>query len=60
MTVDGSLSDEYGKQYERRLRVALLKKKVEEDNPFVICICFDNVSTYKTGVFRKITLEAKE
>ena len=60
MTIDGFLSEEHGNQYERGLGVALLKKTMDEDNPFVICRWFDNVSSYKTGVFRKTTLEAKE
>jgi uncharacterized protein YodC (DUF2158 family) len=59
MTVDGFLSEEQGKQYERGLGIALLKKTNDENNPFVICRWFDNVSTYKTGVFQKITLEVK-
>jgi len=59
MTIDGFLSEEHGNQYERGLGIVLLKKTIDEDNPFAICRWFDNVSAYKIGVFRTITLEVK-
>lgn len=60
MTVDGFLSEENGILYDKGFMIALQRKSYNEEDPYAICKWFDNVSSYKTGVFRKIILEVKE
>jgi uncharacterized protein YodC (DUF2158 family) len=60
MTVDGFLSEENGKLYENGVGVTLKRKTIDNNNPFVICRWFDNTSSYKTGVFRDVTLEVQK
>lgn len=60
MTITGFLSKETGQQYEKGIRVAILKRSEENTNGYDICEWFDNKDSYKKNVFNIEILEVKK